>query len=241
MSDDVDMIVSHDQSPFPPHDFHLPLASLPLMLNVTLKQLPVAKAYLKADGAKVDAWSVRLPARSGRLRVGQVWSGSRTHQRNPLRAVDPLAYARAFKHFQSIDFVSVQLDGGNDVQTMRDEGLRVIDHAGELKSFDDTAALLQSMDLVITVCTSAAHLAGSLGVQTWVLLDVNPHWVWMTERSDSPWYPSIRLYRQQKHGQWAPVLEQVARDLEAVADAVPGHCLTDQHGSMSVHGRDGHA
>jgi Tfp pilus assembly protein PilF len=241
LGEDVDMIVPHDQSPFPPHDFHLPMASLPLMLNVTLDQLPVGEAYLKADGAKVDAWSARLPARSGRFRVGLVWSGSRTHQRNPLRAVDPLAYARTFNHFQSVDFVSVQLDGGRDVQAMCKEGLRVIDHSGELRSFDDTAALLQSMDLVITVCTSAAHLAGSLGVQTWVLLDVNPHWVWMTERSDSPWYPSIRLYRQQKYGQWAPVLEQVARDLEAVTSAVLGNCLTDQHGCVPIHGRDGHA
>lgn len=217
----VDRIVPHDQSPFPPHDFQLPMASLPLMLNVTLDQLPAATAYLKADAPKVDAWRARWPARSGRLRVGLVWSGSRTHQRNPLRAVDPVAYARTFNRFQSIDFVSVQLDGGDDVQVMRDTGLRVIDHCDELTTFDDTAALLQSMDLVITVCTSAAHLAGSLGVQTWVLLDVNPHWVWMTGRSDSPWYPSIRLYRQQTHGQWAPVLEQVARDLDTVAGRAP--------------------
>jgi hypothetical protein len=187
-------------------------------LNVTLDQLPVATTYLKADGAKVDAWSARLPAHSGRFKVGLVWSGSRAHQRNPVRAVDPLAYARTFSHFQSVDFVSVQLDGARDVQVMCDAGLRVIDHSDELKSFDDTAALLQSMDLVITVCTSVAHLSGSLGVQTWVLLDANPHWVWMTERSDSPWYPSIRLYRQQQYGQWAPVLEQLARDIEAITD-----------------------
>jgi tetratricopeptide (TPR) repeat protein len=216
LGDAVDMIVSHDQLPYPPHDFQLPIASLPLMLQLTLGQLPVATAYLKADRAKVDAWRTRRPARPGRLSVGLVWSGSRTHQRNPLRAVDPLAYARTFNRFQSVDFVSVQLDGESDVQAMHTEGLRVIDHAGELRSFDDTAALLQSMDLVISVCTSVAHLAGSLGVPTWVLLDVNPHWVWMTGRDDSPWYPSIRLYRQQKHGQWAPVLEQIARDLEAI-------------------------
>jgi hypothetical protein len=223
LGEHVDVFVTHEQFPYPPHDFHLPLASLPLILNVTLDQLPVGTAYLKADATKVDAWSARLPVRSGRFRVGLVWSGSRTHQRNPLRAVDPLAYARTFSHFQSIDFVSVQLDGESEVQAMCDEGLRVIDHTGELTSFDDTAALLQSMDLVITVCTSAAHLAGSLGVQTWLLLDVNPHWVWMTERSDSPWYPSIRLYRQQEYGQWDPVLEQVARDLEVVTGAVVGN------------------
>jgi ADP-heptose:LPS heptosyltransferase len=127
------------------------------------------------------------------------------------------------------------------VQAMCDEDLRVIDHCGELSSFDDTAALLQSMDLVITVCTSAAHLAGSLGVQTWALLDVNPHWVWMTERSDSPWYPSIRLYRQQKFGQWTPVLEQVARDLEAVTGVALGNCLTDQPACVSIRAREGHA
>jgi ADP-heptose:LPS heptosyltransferase len=91
------------------------------------------------------------------------------------------------------------------------------DYTAEFASFDDTAAFVGALDLVITVCTSAAHLSGALGQRTWVLLDVNPHWVWLLDRRDSPWYPSATLYRQPRFGQWEPALEAVARDLKALA------------------------
>ncbi|RQS19449.1 hypothetical protein [Burkholderia sp. Bp8998] len=91
--------------------------------------------------------------------------------------------------------------------------MAITDPTAELHSYDDTAALLSTLDLVITVCTSVAHLAGAVGVPAWLLLDVNPHWVWMTERTDSPWYPSLTLYRQAEYRQWRPVVEQVAADL----------------------------
>ncbi|KWO79602.1 hypothetical protein WM31_30115, partial [Burkholderia ubonensis] len=85
--------------------------------------------------------------------------------------------------------------------------------------FDDTAAFIGALDLVITVCTSVAHLAGALGAPTWVLLDANPHWPWLLERRDSPWYPSATLYRQPAFGQWGPVMEEVATDLRRLAVA----------------------
>jgi tetratricopeptide (TPR) repeat protein len=225
LGDQVETIVAHDQPlSWPGCDYHLPLASLPLMLGVTLDQLPVASPYLEADCAKVEVWRSRCAPAARRIRVGLVWSGSRIHQRNPLRSVDPLAFASAFGPVQGVDFVSVQIgaDGEAEARDMCEAGLVLTDPTSELTSFDDTAALLQSLDLVITVCTSVAHLAGALGVPTWVLLDVNPHWVWMTGRSDSPWYPSIRLYRQQEYGRWEPVLALVARDLAAfVKTATP--------------------
>ncbi|HXZ10494.1 MAG TPA: hypothetical protein VEI25_20780, partial [Paraburkholderia sp.] len=87
------------------------------------------------------------------------------------------------------------------------------DRTGELTSFDETAALVSNLDLVVTVCTSLAHLSGALGKRTWLLLDVNPHWVWMLERSDSLWYPSLTLYRQQQYRGWSPVLQRVRADL----------------------------
>ncbi|SEJ40253.1 hypothetical protein SAMN05192539_1010123 [Paraburkholderia diazotrophica] len=92
-------------------------------------------------------------------------------------------------------------------------GLHVIDQTGELQSFDDTAALICNLDLVVTVCTSAAHLAGALGRPTWLLLDVNPHWTWMTGRHDSPWYPSVRIYRQRAYGDWTITLQELGNDL----------------------------
>lgn len=218
LDDEVGLIVANDQPlSWPRFDYHLSLASLPLMLGVTLDQLPAASRYLEADSAKVEMWRSRCTPLVRRIRVGLVWSGSRTHQRNPLRAVDPLAFASTFGPVQDVDFVSLQVGAEAEAQAMCEAGLRLTDPTPELASFDDTAALLQSLDLVITVCTSVAHLAGALGVPAWVLLDVNPHWVWMTGRSDSPWYPSIRLYRQQEYGQWEPVLARVARDLAALA------------------------
>jgi tetratricopeptide (TPR) repeat protein len=218
LGDEVDTIITIDQ-PFvwSGLDYHVPLASLPLMLGVAPDQLSATAPYLQADRAKVEAWRSRHGTGTRRLKVGLVWSGSRTHQRNPLRAVDPLAVAEAFGAVQGVDFVSVQVSAGRDVKAMCEVGLSLSDPTPDLASFDDTAALLESLDLVITVCTSVAHLAGALGVPAWVLLDVKPHWVWMTGRSDSPWYPSIRLYRQEAYGRWDQVLSLVAHDLAALA------------------------
>jgi ADP-heptose:LPS heptosyltransferase len=93
----------------------------------------------------------------------------------------------------------------------------MVDYTAELKSFDDTAAFVSALDLVVTVCTSVAHLSGAIGQRTWVLLDVNPHWVWLLERRDSPWYPTATLYRQRQFGEWDPALQALARDLAARA------------------------
>ncbi|UVE67892.1 tetratricopeptide repeat protein [Burkholderia pyrrocinia] len=212
LGDCVPTIVSHDQRPLPSFDFHLPLASIPFVLGIGLADLSGPVPYLKADREQTRAWDTRLK-RDGQLRVGLVWTGSHGHQRNAMRSVDPLAYAQAFADLKDVTFVNLQLDAAADVQRMRDAGLELVDHTEELTSFDDTAALVGSLDLVVTVCTSVAHLAGGLGVPVWLLLDVNPHWPWMSERTDSPWYPTARLYRQPAYGQWSPVLDALAGDL----------------------------
>lgn len=217
----VSTVIGHEQRPLPPAAFHLPLASLPLMLGITPDDLPVPVPYLKADPARTAAWKARLPKDAGQ-RVGLAWTGSRDHQRNPMRSVDPAALARALGGIAGVTFVSLQPGAGEDAQRARDAGMTLVDHTAELASFDDTAALVASLDLVITVCTSVAHLAGGLGVPAWVLLDVNPHWVWMTGRADSPWYPHTRLYRQSAYGQWGPVLGAVATGLAALAGTGTG-------------------
>ncbi|WP_262420127.1 tetratricopeptide repeat protein [Paraburkholderia sp. 31.1] len=228
LGDEVEAVIPSEQ-PLPETaiDYHLPLGSLPFALGVTPDQLFAATSYLKTDHAKVGAWRSRHESDTGRLKVGLVWSGGRTHQRNPVRSVDPRVLASALGAVQGVDFVSLQIGAGSETKAMREAGMSVSDPTGELRSFDDTAALLHSLDLVITVCTSVAHLAGALGVRAWVLLDVRPHWTWMIERNDSPWYPSIRLYRQQVYGQWEPVLTHVARDLAALV-VTATHQLTQK-------------
>ncbi|WP_208626352.1 tetratricopeptide repeat protein [Paraburkholderia susongensis] len=208
----VTRVVPHDVIPLPNFDFHIPIGSLPLMFDVTLDSLPAPRQYLLPDPDWVIRWRDKLKA-SKAFKVGLVWSGSRTHQRNRYRSIPPLMYARAFRGLPGVEFYSLQVDGAAEARQMASEGLRLVDPTNQLSSYDKTAALVSNMDIVITVCTSVAHLSGALGVKTWLLLDQNPHWVWMSGRRDSPWYPTMRLYRQRTFGDWSPVLDEVKTDL----------------------------
>lgn len=218
-------VVPHDAAEFPAFDFDLPVGSLPLRLGVTLDTLATPSRYLEADPVHMRRWSAKLSGGAA-VKVGLVWSGNRTHQRNPLRAIPPSLYAQALQAIPGATFYSLQIDGAEDVNEMARHGLAVIDHTASLDSFDKSAALIGNLDLVITVCTSVAHLSGALGVRTWLLLDVNPHWVWMLERPDSPWYPSLTLYRQQQYRDWSTVLQRVRADLLALATPGDGVAAT---------------
>lgn len=122
--------------------------------------------------------------------MGLTWTGSAGHQRNPFRRVGWERYAAYFAGMKNVAFYSLQ--PGAAAQAA---GLPMTDFTAGFADFDDTAAFVSALDLVITVCTSLAHLSGALGRRTWVLLDVNPHWVWLLDRRDSPWYPGATLYR----------------------------------------------
>lgn len=148
-----------------------------------------------------------------------MWTGSHGHQRNPYRRVGLERYVDYFRELDDVAFYSLQPGAGADVAAARTAGLDIADHTSEFKTFDDTAAYIGALDLVITVCTSVAHLSGAIGQRTWVLLEVNPHWVWLLDRRDSPWYPAASLYRQLQFGQWEPVFDDVTRDLAALANA----------------------
>ncbi|MFL9890826.1 tetratricopeptide repeat protein [Paraburkholderia sp. RL17-381-BIF-C] len=200
----------------PAFDYEIPLLSLPLRFETREETIPAAVPYLHADPAATASWQKRL-AGEARLKVGLTWTGSHGHQRNPFRRVGWERYAAHFGGMQDVAFYSLQPGADADVAAARAAGLPMTDYTAEFASFDDTAAFVGALDLVITVCTSAAHLSGALGQRTWVLLDVNPHWVWLLDRRDSPWYPSATLYRQPRFGQWEPALEAVARDLKALA------------------------
>ncbi|WP_433694514.1 tetratricopeptide repeat protein [Paraburkholderia phenoliruptrix] len=200
----------------PSFDFEIPLLSLPLILGTREATIPAATPYLHADAAALARWRERL-AGEPRLKVGLAWTGSHGHQRNPFRRVGWERYATHFANLRNVAFYSLQPGAGAEVAAASAAGLPMTDYTAEFATFDDTAAFVGALDLVITVCTSVAHLSGALGQRTWVLLDVNPHWVWLVDRRDNPWYPSATLYRQPRFGEWEPALAALTRDLDALA------------------------
>jgi Flp pilus assembly protein TadD len=200
----------------PPYDCEVSLLSLPLIFGTEEATIPGPTGYLKPDPVAAARWRERL-AGEKRLKVGLAWTGSLTHMRNPFRRVGLERFARHFAGIEGVAFYSLQPGAGADIAAAREAGLDITDFSTEWRNFDDTAAFVDSLDLVVSVCTSAAHLAGALGKRAWVLLDVNPHWVWQLERRDSPWYPNTTLYRQEAFRQWEPVLAAVSADLAALA------------------------
>lgn len=197
----------------PPFDCHCPLLSLPLAFSKRMETIPSMPAYLRADPARVARWRGVLAPRSG-LRVGLIWSGraDQPDDRNrsiPLAELLPLATA-------GTQLVGLQKDVRPADRVVLNERSD-IRHFGE--DFAETAALVELMDVVVSVDTSIAHLAGALGKPVWLLLPRNPDWRWLLGRDDSPWYPSARLFRQQSAGRWAPVIDEVARQLAGLAGA----------------------
>lgn len=195
----------------PATDWECPLLSLPKAFDTSLQTIPSAVPYLHADPALVQEWQRWLP-KDGRPRVGITWSGNPLHANDRNRSI-PLASFRNIA-MGECSFVALhpQVRDCDKAAFAAWDGL--IDAGPRLRSFADTAALLQALDLVITVDTSVAHLAGALGRPVWILLPYAPDWRWILERDDSPWYPTARLYRQPAIGAWGPVLERVHTDLQ---------------------------
>jgi len=193
----------------PAFDYHCPLLSLPLAFNTSLNAIPSPAPYLFSAAAKQQVWAQRL-GNKNKPRVGLVWRGSTTHKNDMNRS---LSLAEILEYLPSnCDYVSLQKEVGEvDRDALAKSQLQ---HYGEeLHDFTDTAALCALMDVVISVDTSVAHLAGALGKDTWVLLPYLPDWRWLLDRNDSPWYASIQLYRQDAQRQWGPVLAEVGKDL----------------------------
>jgi tetratricopeptide (TPR) repeat protein len=196
-------------------DYVCSLLSLPLALGISLETLPRPVSYLHADPARVAAWRARLDESGAGLRIGVVWSGNPHHRNDSNRSI-PLSLFRAIEE-PNCRFVSLQ----PQVRTADQQALagwpRLLRWGEELRDFADTAALVSALDLVISVDTSVAHLAGALGRPVWILVPHYPDWRWLLGRDDSPWYPSVRLLRQDAPREWAPVIERVREALRDVA------------------------
>jgi tetratricopeptide (TPR) repeat protein len=201
--------------PLPPFDYHLPLMSLPLAFDTRLDSIPAPSAYLAADPAKVAQWQERLaaPGQARKPRIGVAWRGAAHYGNDQSRSLPLPAFAKLLS--DQYEFISLQKEVPPDEQALLDS-LPVRQLAEHLHDFSDTAALCAQLDLVITVDTSVAHLAGALGKPVWILLPEPGEWRWLEQRSDSPWYASARLFRQPQAGDWSAVIEQLAGGLKAL-------------------------
>lgn len=194
----------------PAFDYQCPLLSLPLAFKTRLESIPVATRYVRADAARVAQWRARLPS-DARPRIGLMWSGNAMNRRDRYRSV---ALAELIRYLPAgFHYVSLQKEvRESDAPTLRSNA-ELLNFADDQQDFSDAAALCACMDLVISVDTSVAHLSGALGRETWILLPFSPDWRWLLDRVDSPWYPAVKLYRQERIDDWSGVLRRVSADL----------------------------
>ena len=203
--------------PLPSFDCHCPLMSLPLAFQTTLSSVPSAVLYLKPSSEKERFWVEKLGTTS-RLRVGLVWSGDPRHQNDKQRSIALAELMAALP--PGFEYVSLQSEIRDSDRQALEERDQLVHFGSELKDFSDTAALCAQMDVVVCVDTSVAHLSGALGKPTFLLLPYNPDWRWLLERTDSPWYPTMQLYRQEQLGNWQSALEKVSADLQKIVSTM---------------------
>lgn len=202
-------------SPLPRYDLHCPLMSLPRALKTRLDSIPPNVPYLAADSKRVQAWKSIVRDSQNRMKIGLAWAGKPTHTNDRNRSMDLSQFATlsdcgaVFHSLQKVPLTAHPIQ------------FEVIDHANQLTDFAETAALIANMDLIISVDTSVAHLAGALAKPIWLLLPHLPDWRWLTNRTDSPWYPTMRLFRQRAPGDWSAVIQEVVTVLSSGMPAAP--------------------
>lgn len=198
--------------PLPPFDVQCPLLSLPLAFRTTLDTVPAGIPYLRADAARIDAWREKLATRN-KPRVGLVWSGNAAFLKDHQRRIPFAQIAQLLD--DDHDWFAVQKDIRDEDRDALARDPRIIDLSGDLTDFTETAAALSQLDLVISIDTGVAHLAGAMGRPVWMLLAFNADFRWLRGRTDSPWYPTAKLFRQETPGDWRGVIARVTRNLAA--------------------------
>lgn len=215
------LAVIEEGEAIPPVDLHFPLMSLPTLFGLTLEDLPGPTPYLAPDAELARVWADRLAGDAG-LRVGITWAGAGRVSNPAAAATDRrrspgLAPLSGLAAVQGVRFFSLQLGPASAEAALWPvgDGPQMADHTGAIADFADTAAMIANLDLVISCDTSVAHLAGAIGRPVWILSRFDGCWRWLEDRSDSPWYPTARLFRQPAPGDWRTVAESVARALRA--------------------------
>ena len=222
--DGLDRVFAFDESiPNSGWDYWTPPLSIPYHCRTRLDTIPARIPYLRAPADRVEVWRTRLPPE--RPRVGLVWKGNPAFENDADRSLPSLDILAPLGDIASIHFVSLQKGAGEDESGHPPGNLRLANVGPHFESFADSAAVVSQLDLVISVDTAIAHLAGALGVPCWILLPYyKTDWRWLTDREDSPWYPGVvRLFRQTRMSEWGDVVERLRRALEAwlKAEALP--------------------
>lgn len=194
----------------PAFDMHCEMMSLPMVMGLKLSDLPGTIPYLSPDPARVQHWRRRLAGVKG-LRVAVVWAGRPTHFNDANRSMTLASLAPLAQ--EGVTFLSIQKGPSEGDVARPPAGMNIIGLSSEIRDFEDTAAILMVADLLISVDSSPVHLAGALGRPAWVMLPFLPDWRWLLNRDDTPWYPSVRLFRQPSWGDWPGLVQGMAKAL----------------------------
>lgn len=204
-----------DNKTIPAFDYHCPLLSLPLAINTRMETIPAKTPYLFSTEEKRNKWSKKLGAKK-MPRIGLTWSGNPSHKNDAKRNIPLELLLQTLP--SGVQYLSLQKELRNTDLSTLSKYPAFLHFEEELEDFADTAALCDLMDLIISVDTSAAHLAGAMNKPVWILLPFAPDWRWLLNRNDSPWYPSMTLYRQSSRDRWDDVLTRIAADLQKEMD-----------------------
>jgi hypothetical protein len=215
----VEQVISYGA--LPPFDVHCRLPSLPRLFETSLETIPATVPYLLADRKLVLDWQARLQSNASKhLKIGLAWAGRSEHKLDlkrsiALQALLPLADVK------NVHFYSLQKTAPADPSQPNSSDFPMTDWTADLHDFDDTAALIENLDLIISVDTAIAHLAGAMGKPVWVLIPFVPDWRWMRDRTDSPWYPTMQLFRQAKFEDWQSPIGQIVPALRSFKMIAP--------------------
>lgn len=196
------------------YDFQIPLLSLPLYFNTTYETIPSEVPYIFAEEELSNKMSEHIKCEN-QFKIGIVWGGNPNHTSDNKRSI-PLSYFNRLLSIENVKLFSLQK--GIPLKQVKENNFPIVVLNDYLNDFADTAATIENLDLVITIDTSVAHLAGAMGKPVWLLLPFFPDWRWLLKRNDSPWYPSMKIFRQSEEGNWEPVFDEVVSELKKITN-----------------------
>ncbi|MCG2722438.1 MAG: tetratricopeptide repeat-containing glycosyltransferase family protein [Thermodesulfovibrionales bacterium] len=207
----VEQVFSKDET-LPEFDLTCPYLSLPFVFGTTVEIIPSKTPYIMTNPVLIQNWRDKIQRDNSELKIGLVWAGDLRHPRSRYRSCELAAFS-PLSQISDISVYSLQKGEASKEASNPPEGLKFFDYTEDFTDFSDAAALIENLDLVISVDTAGAHLAGALGRPVWTLLPFVPEWRWLLDRKDSPWYPTMKIFRQPYPGDWKSVISCITEEL----------------------------